>query len=286
MLESGPTTGDALAEQARHAEALGFDLATVHPDHPSASGPRGAAPSLEAWTAITWIASATRRIRVAPTVMSLPYRHAGVLAKMAESLDRLSGGRLVLPLGAGGDDQAIAAFGLGAGSPGGKVRLLDEALTVVRELWDGAVITRDGRFFHLDHASINPPAERRIPIWIGGYGDAVLDLVARRADGWIPSHFVLPPSDAVDRLGRIRRTAEAGGRDPDDLEYAYNVRVRIGGQASAAHGYLGGPPEEVAEWLRSFVATGFTLLNLWPIGDQIEQRERLARDVVPLVLRP
>ncbi len=107
----------------------------VHPDHPSASGTRGAGPSDEVWTVLTWMAARTERITVAPAVLSLPYRPPAVVAKMAETLDRLSGHRLVLALGPGGNDRAFQAFGVPALDPSAKVSALAEAVEAIRSLW-------------------------------------------------------------------------------------------------------------------------------------------------------
>jgi len=111
---SSSSAADPVAE-ARHAEALGFDLVTVHRDvlH-------GPPPSLETWTLLTWLAAHTSTVRLAPNVLALPNRHPAVVAKMAETLDRLSGGRLVLALGGGAasNGQAFGAFGLARRSAG------------------------------------------------------------------------------------------------------------------------------------------------------------------------
>ena len=129
--------------QARRAEELGFDLVSIW-DHP-----HGANPSFETWTLMTWIAARTTRIHLASDVLGLPFRLPALTAKMAETLDRLSDGRLILGLGGGGDDEEFA----GLGAP---VRTASEKVVV-------------------------------------------------------------------------RRAAEHAGRDPDSLDYAYNVSVRIGG---------------------------------------------------------
>jgi alkanesulfonate monooxygenase SsuD/methylene tetrahydromethanopterin reductase-like flavin-dependent oxidoreductase (luciferase family) len=104
--------------EARHAEQLGFDLVTLHGDvlH-------GSDPSFELWTLLCWVAASTSRIRVAPVVLALPNRHPAVLAKMAETLDRLCDGRLVLVLGAGGpmNEPAYRAFGLAQRTPSEEV---------------------------------------------------------------------------------------------------------------------------------------------------------------------
>jgi alkanesulfonate monooxygenase SsuD/methylene tetrahydromethanopterin reductase-like flavin-dependent oxidoreductase (luciferase family) len=90
---------DPVAE-ALHAEQLGFDVVTLHGD-----ALHGSNPSFELWTLLCWVAAHTTSIRVAPLVLALPHRHPAVLAKMAEMLDRLSGGRLLLVLGGGGADE-------------------------------------------------------------------------------------------------------------------------------------------------------------------------------------
>src|SRR5215472_10069601 len=97
------------ATEALEAEQLGYDVVTLHRD-----AIHGNDPSFENWTLLTWLAARTTRIKVAPVVLALPHRHPAVLAKMAETLDRLSGGRLILVLGSGGqmNEPAYRALGL------------------------------------------------------------------------------------------------------------------------------------------------------------------------------
>jgi alkanesulfonate monooxygenase SsuD/methylene tetrahydromethanopterin reductase-like flavin-dependent oxidoreductase (luciferase family) len=114
---------------ARAAEALGFDFVSAN-DHPAAHDLRD-----ETWTMLAWIAPATSRIRVATRVLGVPYRPPAMVAKMAETFDRLSGGRLILGLGAGASDEEFRAFGLGVRSPRDKIDGLEEAVRVIRGLW-------------------------------------------------------------------------------------------------------------------------------------------------------
>src|SRR5580704_9776497 len=127
---------------ARRAEELGFDFVSAA-DHPC-----GDQPTLETWTMLSWIAASTSRIRVASRVLGLPYRHPPIVAKMAETLDRLSGGRLILGLGGGYSDHEFRAFGLGVPTPGEKVDGLAEALTIIRGLWAEPAFTFHGRRYH------------------------------------------------------------------------------------------------------------------------------------------
>jgi alkanesulfonate monooxygenase SsuD/methylene tetrahydromethanopterin reductase-like flavin-dependent oxidoreductase (luciferase family) len=284
ITKSAAPGADPVAE-ARHAEALGFDLATVHPD--LLHGPE---PSLETWTALTWVAARTARIALAPFVLSLPHRHPAVTAKMAETLDRLSGGRLVLGLGAGGAlpraEAAVRAFGLAQRSRGERVAALEEAIDVIRGLWGAPGFTYAGEHFAVAGATITPRPARRIPLWLGAYGPRMLDLTGRKADGWLPSLPVLDPAPAYRALRRIRRAAAAAGRDPDSLTYAYAVPVLVREGATAGQGVVAGGPGEVATALAAFVRHGFSFLIFWPEGDaavQAEQRERLAAEVIPAV---
>jgi alkanesulfonate monooxygenase SsuD/methylene tetrahydromethanopterin reductase-like flavin-dependent oxidoreductase (luciferase family) len=281
VMISKSAAGDANAvAQARLAEALGFDVVTVHPDHM-----HGTSPTLETWTALTWVAAHTTRIKVAPGVLSLPYRHPAVTAKMAETLDRLSGGRLILPLG-GGNDQwsgAFRAFGLAQRAPGETVEATEEAIDIIRGLWSESEFSYAGKHFRVEGARIEPRPTHPIPIWLGAYGSRMLDLAGRKADGWFPSLVVLEPEAAYAKLRRIRDVAAAAGRDPDTLIYAYNVGVLVAEGARSQQGQIVGAPEQVAERLASFVRHGFTFLNLWPGGDMTTQLERLAREVVPTI---
>ena len=115
----------------------------------------------------------------------------------------------------------------------------------------------------------------------------MLALTGRKADGWLPSLFLLKPDAAYRKLGQVREAATAAGRDPDELTYAYNGPVLVdrrgGATGTAGPSALVGTPDHIADQLAQFARGGFTLLNLWPSGDRAEQRERLATKVVPAV---
>jgi alkanesulfonate monooxygenase SsuD/methylene tetrahydromethanopterin reductase-like flavin-dependent oxidoreductase (luciferase family) len=275
---SASSSGADPVAEARHAEALGFDMVSVHRDvlH-------GPPPSLEMWTLLTWIAAHTERVRIAPNVLALPNRHPAVLAKMAETLDRLSGGRLILALGGGAaiNRDAFGAFGLAQRSARETVAATAEAIEVIRGLWRQPGFTYAGSHFSVRAAELQPRPARPIPIWLGAFGPRMLDLVGGRADGWLPSLFLLGPELASRSLDRVRRAASRAGRDPGELTYGLNVGVLVREGAASTPGLVAGGPEEVARQLAGFVNMGFSLLNLSPAGDGAEQRERLAREVLP-----
>jgi probable F420-dependent oxidoreductase len=277
-LSTSAAPGADPAGDARAIEELGFDLLTVS-DHL-----HGSHPTFETWTVLSWAAAATSRIRLATTVLGLPYRPPPVVAKMAESLHRLSRGRLILGLGGGGSDQEFEAFGLGPHPPRDKVDGLEEAIRVIRGMWTNETFTFEGRLYSVHEAHIEPKPnhDTPIPIWTGSYGQRSLEVTGRLADGWNPSMAYVPPEDAPVRRDVVRRAAAEAGRDPDDVTCSYNVSVFVDEAGQSNPRIVAGPPEQVAERLASFVRLGFTTLIFWARGGP-EGRERLAREVLPLV---
>jgi alkanesulfonate monooxygenase SsuD/methylene tetrahydromethanopterin reductase-like flavin-dependent oxidoreductase (luciferase family) len=268
--------GEDPVRLAVRAEELGFDFVSTS-DHPSTSE-----PTWECWTVLTWIAAATSRIRVAPRVLGVPYRPPAIVAKMAETLDRLSGGRLILGLGGGHSDEEFRAFGLRVPTPREKIDGLEEAVRITRGLWGDAAYTFDGRLFRTDRAELEPKPAHRIPIWLGTFGPRALALTGRLADGWIPSLGYAPPDRVVPMRDRVLTAARDAGRDPDDITCAYHIQVRIG--SGEEPGMVVGEPDQIAEELAGFVRLRFTALSLVPVGpDPLEQVERLAAEVLPAV---
>ena len=269
--------GDPVAT-ARHAEALGFELVSVHRDVLGEA-------SLEAWTLLSWLAAHTSTISVVPNVLAVPNRHSVLLAKMAATLDRLSAGRLVLALGAGAPINAAAlhAVGLPDRGPGAALAAVHEAIEVLHGLWEGEPFSHHGPIADLDHAVVAPPPPRPIPIWVGGYGPRMLRLVGEVADGWLPSAFFLPPDAVPPAIDRIRRAARAAGRDPAQLTLAYNIGVLVHDGQPPRPGHVVGGVEQVAAGLAALAGLSFDVLNLWPAIDTAEQRELLAGAVIPAV---
>jgi alkanesulfonate monooxygenase SsuD/methylene tetrahydromethanopterin reductase-like flavin-dependent oxidoreductase (luciferase family) len=275
---AGPGADPAAAAQT--AEALGFDFISAS-DHPC-----GASASHETWTMLSWIAARTSRIRVATRVLGVPYRPPAMVAKMAETLDRLSDGRLILGLGGGASDEEFRAFGLTVPSPRDKVDGLEEAVRIVRGLWSQPRFSFTGRLYHTNAAALEPKPGHHIPIWLGTFGDRALAVTGRVADGWIPSLGLAPPARIPAMRDRIIAAARAVARDPDTITCGYNIEVRIGRDRDAHPGDadLTGSASAVTDRLVSFVRLGFTAFNLKPYGPgRAEQVERLAREVIPAV---
>lgn len=275
-LSTSAAAGADPVAYARLAEDLGFDFVSAS-DHPS-----GTHPTFETWTMLTWIAAHTQRIGITTRVLGVPYRNVAMVAKMAESLDRLSGGRLTLGLGGGHSDEEFRAFGMPVPSPRDKISGLDEAVRIIRGLWSQPSFTFAGRLHSTHAADLEPKPARRIPIWLGTFGARGLALTGRLADGWIPSLGFAPPERAKAMMDVVTSAAVDAGRSPADITYTYNLAVRIDERAEPRPGSVVGPPGAVTETLLSFAAVGFTSMNLSIAGpDPDRQTELFATEVLP-----
>lgn len=275
------TVSDADPVRAvQHAEQLGFDLVTVHRDVVA-----GEPPSYDMWTLMTWLAARTSTITLSSNVLIAANRHPAHLAKMAASLDRLSGGRLVLALGAGApiNDAGLRGIGLPVRSPAAAVAALAEVIEILRGLWSGQPLTHRGALVAMENAVVSPHLSRPVPIWVGAYGPRMLRLVGERADGWLPSAFILPPERIGPAIRDIERAARDAGRDPTGITFAYNVAVQVGGAGTSRPGHVQGTADEVAARLADLVRLGFDVLSLWPVEGSDEQRELIATAVLPAV---
>jgi len=180
-----PVFDYAVLEQFwRSADELGFHGVWDYDHFYGLADP--AQPTFEGWTALAAMAALTTRARVGCLVSSVTYRNPAVLAKMAVTVDHISGGRLEFGIGAGWHENEHQGYGLEFPSAGTRVDMLDEALTVIRRLWTEDQVSFAGRFYTLDAALGNPkPLQRpHPPIVIGGGKPKMLRVIARHADEW------------------------------------------------------------------------------------------------------
>jgi alkanesulfonate monooxygenase SsuD/methylene tetrahydromethanopterin reductase-like flavin-dependent oxidoreductase (luciferase family) len=252
---------DSTRAIVRAAEVGGLDLVGIQ-DHPYQRR------FLDTFALIATLLAETERLRFFPDVANLPLRPPATMAKAAASLDRLSGGRFELGLGAGAAPERVAQMGGPARSPGESVQALEEAIQVIRLAWsDKERVSFDGDHYRLDGYEPGPPPKHRIEIWLGAYKPRMLRLTGRLADGWIPSFGYLKPDAVPDAQRRIDEAAETAGRDPASIRRAYNF----------------GPPEGPwAETLAGWATeVGLDTFVLWP--EDAAQVERFAGEVVPAV---
>ncbi|MGI8615572.1 MAG: LLM class flavin-dependent oxidoreductase [Actinomycetota bacterium] len=271
---SAATDADPVAD-ALEAERLGFDFVSAN-DHPM-----GGSLTHELWTLLAWVAARTSTIKVASRVLGMPYRNPAVVAKMAASLQTLSGGRLILGVGGGSSDEGIAAVGAGTLTARVKTDGLEDALRIIRGLWTEPGFSYEGVVHSVRDATIEPRPSEPIPIWTGTYGPRGLALTGEVADGWIPSLDLVPPERAQQTRERILETAVRAGRAPEAIACIYNLEVRMGSK-DHDDSVVSGEPSEIVERLLGFVELGFSGMNFIVGGPNArEQRRRLAMEVLP-----
>lgn len=217
-ISTSAARGDDPLADALTAERLGYDFVSAS-DHPV-----GTHPSYGTLTLLTWIAARTSRITVATRVLGVPFRRPAVLAKSIESLDRLSGGRVILGLGAGYSDDEIRALGGRSHTRGEKITGLADAVQIIRGTWSEPAFTHAGEVYRVDALDLEPKPARTIPIWLGTFGPRALGVTGQLADGWIPSLGHAPPARIPEMRERISAAAVAAGREPDAVRCVYNVR--------------------------------------------------------------
>lgn len=265
---------DPVAE-ALLAEELGFDFVSSS-DHPC-----GEHPANETWTLLSWVAASTRRIAVMTRVLGAPFRPPVLVAKMSETLHRLSDGRLILGLGAGAQDHEMAALAGRVLPPGARVAALEEAATVIRGVWGSPHFTYDGQYYELDDVTIAPRPRARPPIWIGAFGPRALEVTGRVADGWIPTLGYAPAADLPRMRDRVLSAAEEAGRSPEALTCALNLETHVGSTGATSDEAVAGRAIEVVSRLRAFATAGFDAFNfIVREPDTVDQYRRLANEVV------
>lgn len=263
---------------ARSAEQAGLDLVTFqdHPYHPGL---------LDTWTLLSWVAASTERITVAPSVLNLPLRPPAVVARAAASLDLLSGGRLELGLGAGAFWDGIAAMGGRHLAPGESVQALDEAIDVIRGVWDvedHSVLDVPG-FHHVHGARRGPRPAHDVELWIGGYRRRMLELTGSKGDGWLPSvSYLSSPEDLVRGAEVIDEAAQQAGRSPSAIRRLLTLDGHLPGYGGANTGFPRGSVRDWVEQLSDLGSRAGTSVFILA-SDEETEIEAFGREVAPAV---
>lgn len=268
---------------ARLAEKLGLDLITVM-DHPYHRG------HLDTWTLLTWLAGVTERIHLAPNVANLPLRPPAMLAKMAATLDVLSGGRFELAIGAGASWDGIHAFGGPRRDSSEAYLAFKEGLQIIRSLLDGSgqPFTFEGEHYSVRGARFGPAPAGRLPIWTGAYGPSMQRLTGQLADGVIVSYGYARPEQLATFNERLDEGALSAGRSPSEIRRAYNIfgRVIRDGESTGddERQFVATPEvwiDTLARWAGDYRQDTFIF---WPSGpDPARQIETFAQEIVPVL---
>ena len=231
-----------IAEQVEHQA---FD-SLWRSDHFFSVMGRTERSSLEAWTSLTALAQASTRITFGPLVSPMTFRHPALLARMAAAVDVLSGGRLVLGVGAGWNEAEHAAYGITLPPLKERMDRLEEGIQVIRALWEGGPVDFSGSHYSLRRATAEPRPLQRPgpPLLIGGDGELrLLAIVARHADEW-NSHAPGPDTYRLKRA-RLEEHCLVAGRDPDTIRRSWMGGVLIASDSGAL--------ERRAAWFREFL---------------------------------
>jgi alkanesulfonate monooxygenase SsuD/methylene tetrahydromethanopterin reductase-like flavin-dependent oxidoreductase (luciferase family) len=237
-----------------YAEAVGLDSLWVC-DHLLAGPPDDGIH--EGWTILAALAASTRRVELGQLVMCTSFRHPALLAKMATTADTVSGGRLILGLGAGWYDPESEAFGYPTDHRAGR---FGEAIGIIGPLVRGETVTLAGRYYQVRDAVLRPPPERPIPILVAAQGRRMLRLTARYADAWNTAWYGLPDELLHRRLADLDAALEAGGRDPATLRRTVGMEVRDPAATDPGEdlgGGFGGSVDELAWAIDAHQRLGF-----------------------------
>ncbi|MGI5126115.1 LLM class flavin-dependent oxidoreductase [Pseudonocardia sp. CA-107938] len=261
----------ALREVWTIADDAGFDGCWVF-DHLAPMGPVRAGDVFDGWTLLAAMAQATRRVRIGCLVSGNTNRHPGTLAKIAATIDHLSGGRLDLGLGAGGDAYTDAMMGTPTPPAGERVERLAEALTVLDLLWTQPVVDFRGRHYTLTGATSDPkPVQAKLPLWLGSSGERRgLRVVAEHADVWLNAALPGTPITELRRLSEVLdKHCAAIGRDPAEIGRAVQFRV--------PH-----DPDEALRLAADYRRAGFRELVLMPAGgDDVVRATHEVAELLP-----
>jgi probable F420-dependent oxidoreductase len=250
---------------AQRAEELGFDTLWLG-DHLLYRDPDGSTRGpWEAWTMLSALAAATSRIRLGPLVAATAFHAPAMLAKMAATVDEVSGGRLILGLGAGWNETEFRAFGFPFDH---RVDRFEEAFTIVRTLLRDGAIDYDGRYFQARDCELLPRPARPggPPLLIGSNGPRMLRIALPHVDAWNSwfKHTENSPAGVRPLRERVDRICREVGRDPAGVERSVAVQVRLtsgrgrvqGDYAESGFEPLAGTPDAIADGLRAYAREG------------------------------
>jgi len=188
-------------------------------------------PVDEGWTKLAYLAAAFPRFRYGHLVLSQSYRNPALLAKMAATLQHLTGGRFILGLGAGWHDEEYRAYGFDYPTPGVRVAQLAETIELIRAMWTQSPATYHGTYYHVEDAYCEPRPDPPIPIMVGTNGPKALGVTARLADWWNWDG----PWDAMYQgpYETLKAHCEAIGRPFDEITLTAGIDVSMPDDASA-----------------------------------------------------
>ena len=289
---SASTPWADLVSEFQHAEQTGWDGAWIA-DHFMPNAEDNLGPVQEAWTTLAGLAAVVPRLRLGTMVTCNTYRHPAVLAKEVAQVDVISGGRVVLGIGAGWQENEHAAYGIDLGSARERSDRLEEAVQIIRSLFDNERTTFKGKHYQITDAPLAPkPVQSHLPILVGGGGEQrTLRTVACYADEWNNGS---PPAVFAEKLKVLAEHCEKAGRDPKSIRLTTQASVRIIHDASKSGESAGRPAtifsgtiEQVRDRVGAYQDLGIAELILPGFGmgasvtERRENYDRFIEDIAP-----
>ncbi len=279
---------------AQEVESLGFDSVWLNDHLYGIPGPQ--IPILEAWTTLSAVGAITSRVQLGTLVSPIGFRNPALLAKMAATLDNITGGRLIVGLGSGWFEMEFSGYGFDFPPLATRLRQLDEAATLMKQMWTEEQPTFAGKTFRTAGVYCEPKPVRKPhpPILIGGGGERVLlRIVARHADIW--NNLAVHQGQLAHKVALLREHCAAVGRDPQSIQVSQQTMVVIGKDSADAQakvekaqaiygGHLGqgiaGTPQECIAKIRAHVAAGCTMFVIEFFGRDTRDPARLFAETV------
>ena len=283
------TTGlDTALRLARLADASSVELVTIqdHPYNPD---------FLDTWTLLTSLAARTERVHFSTNVLNTPLRPPAMMAKMAATLDVISGGRLELGVGAGGYVEGMQAWGGVVGeTPGDRYQAFSEYIDILRGMLanGGREYAYQGKFYQVGPIVSGPAPAHRISLWVGAGRPRMLRLAGSKGDGWmIGTIYILP--DQLDEVNRLLdEGALSAGRKPEEVRRGYNLFGVIQNRVTERFrfnrpGIIQGTVQEWIDTLLHFRRRyRHDTFIFWPVaGDEVTQTEVFLNEIMPEMRR-
>jgi F420-dependent oxidoreductase-like protein len=282
-----------LVDECKHVERTGWDGIWIA-DHFMPNREDNLGPTQEVWTVLAGLAALVPRLRLGSLVTGNTYRNPAVLAKQVAQVDVISGGRVVLGIGAGWQENEHTAYDIPFFTTGTRLRRLEESVQIIRSLFDNERTNFDGKHYKIVNAPLAPkPVQGHLPILIGGGGEQVtMRLAATYADEW---NVWGTPEVLKHKIDVLKQRCEEAGRDPGQVWRSAQATITISddpevvSRALSRGGFaaIAGNVEQMREQMAQYAEVGVDefIVPDFTLGRTVEERkqgfDRFIEEVAP-----